>query len=434
MARPLRWRLRVLYPQPHHSRGAVSVRRDGARRAPSRFEPRRSRTFARSCLEVQSRYGRVHLSGPAGRDRFQVLPTIARAEKLVRERFLHEGEDPAVALAPGTPAPAAPSTWPWPSSRRTPRRNQPVHGLAAGVLAAAGARAGPLRGGAEARRRHRPLRPPGGRPVGHAHGAAGRGAAHGLRRQRPLQRSASPELLASAAILGPDEPAPPTAPPRRPPRRRRRGGRGERRGRGGARRGRGGRGRGPRAGRSAPLPTRTRTRRRGPRGGAARGPPSIEDEEEPSRRRTSDEEPRDWVEEEDEEESLGEQPEDPNAAKRFWFEHATGRRQDGRRARLRRGLPDRRGADPHPPAQPRRPVPRRAPRPRLLQAHQPTAAEGRGLGQGPGDGRDLPVVRAQRRRRSRAPTRSSSATRPTPRSARRRARRSATGPARSSSA
>src|SRR6478752_2839713 len=28
---------------------------------------------------------------------------IARAEKLVRERFLHEGEDPAVALAPGTP-------------------------------------------------------------------------------------------------------------------------------------------------------------------------------------------------------------------------------------------------------------------------------------------------------------------------------------------
>jgi superfamily II DNA or RNA helicase len=36
-----------------------------------------------------------------------------------------------------------------------------------------------------------------------------------------------------------------------------------------------------------------------------------------------DEEPRDWVEE-DEEEALAEQPEDPNAAKRFWFEHATG--------------------------------------------------------------------------------------------------------------
>jgi ribonuclease E len=37
----------------------------------------------------------------------------------------------------------------------------------------------------------------------------------------------------------------------------------------------------------------------------------------------SDEEPPDWVEEEDEDE-LGEAPEDPNAAKRFWFEHATG--------------------------------------------------------------------------------------------------------------
>ncbi len=38
----------------------------------------------------------------------------------------------------------------------------------------------------------------------------------------------------------------------------------------------------------------------------------------------SEEEPKDWVEDEDEEDSLAEQPEDPNAAKRFWFEHATG--------------------------------------------------------------------------------------------------------------
>jgi ribonuclease E len=37
----------------------------------------------------------------------------------------------------------------------------------------------------------------------------------------------------------------------------------------------------------------------------------------------SEEEPRDWVEEDDEEE-VADQPEDPNAAKRFWFEHATG--------------------------------------------------------------------------------------------------------------
>jgi ribonuclease E len=36
----------------------------------------------------------------------------------------------------------------------------------------------------------------------------------------------------------------------------------------------------------------------------------------------AEEEPRDWSDED--EESLAEQPEDPNAAKRFWFEHATG--------------------------------------------------------------------------------------------------------------
>ena len=49
--------------------------------------------------------------------------------------------------------------------------------------------------------------------------------------------------------------------------------------------------------------------------------PEIEEsEEEPEE---SEEEPRDWVDE-DEEEVLPDQPEDPNAAKRFWFEHATG--------------------------------------------------------------------------------------------------------------
>ncbi len=50
-----------------------------------------------------------------------------------------------------------------------------------------------------------------------------------------------------------------------------------------------------------------------------------EDLEEPEEEAEEDdgEEPRDWVDE-DEEEVLPEQPEDPNAAKRFWFEHATG--------------------------------------------------------------------------------------------------------------
>ncbi|HEX4186697.1 MAG TPA: DEAD/DEAH box helicase family protein [Solirubrobacteraceae bacterium] len=47
-------------------------------------------------------------------------------------------------------------------------------------------------------------------------------------------------------------------------------------------------------------------------------------EEEPEPEADSEEEPRDWAEEDEGEESLGEQPEDPNAAKRFWFEHATG--------------------------------------------------------------------------------------------------------------
>jgi ribonuclease E len=49
--------------------------------------------------------------------------------------------------------------------------------------------------------------------------------------------------------------------------------------------------------------------------------PEVEESEEDAEE--SEEEPRDWVDE-DEEEALGDQPEDPNAAKRFWFEHATG--------------------------------------------------------------------------------------------------------------
>jgi ribonuclease E len=50
-----------------------------------------------------------------------------------------------------------------------------------------------------------------------------------------------------------------------------------------------------------------------------------EEAEEAERESESEEEPRDWVEDgEDGEESLADQPEDPNAAKRFWFEHATG--------------------------------------------------------------------------------------------------------------
>jgi len=53
---------------------------------------------------------------------------------------------------------------------------------------------------------------------------------------------------------------------------------------------------------------------------------ALEDEsEEELEDEADEEEPRDWEEEEEaEDESLAESAEDPNAAKRFWFEHATG--------------------------------------------------------------------------------------------------------------
>jgi ribonuclease E len=50
----------------------------------------------------------------------------------------------------------------------------------------------------------------------------------------------------------------------------------------------------------------------------------LEDESPEELEEESEEEPRDWAEEEAEGESLADRPEDPNAAKRFWFEHATG--------------------------------------------------------------------------------------------------------------
>ena len=165
-------------------------------------------------------------------------------------------------------------------------------------------------------------------------------------------------------------------------------------------------------------------------------------EDEPGRTRTrtpaegeAEEEPRDWVEDEDDgEESLAEQPEDPNAAKRFWFEHATGAgktvaalgfveaSQTGGILILthRRNLVDQFHGELR-----ERGYSKRISRPLLHR---------RGLGQGAGDGRDLPVVRAQRRQdlerlHDRDLRRGAHRAR-----ARRRAARSASGPARSSSA
>ena len=113
------------------------------------------------------------------------------------------------------------------------------------------------------------------------------------------------------------------------------------------------------------------------------------------------------------------------------------RRQDRRGDGLRRRVAHRRHPDPHPPAQPGRPVHGRAARARLPGPGRGAAAQERrrrAAGGRPRDGRDLPVVRAQRRARSRTPTRSSSATRRTPRWARRPAPRSASGSGRCSSA
>ncbi len=54
--------------------------------------------------------------------------------------------------------------------------------------------------------------------------------------------------------------------------------------------------------------------------------PGEEDEEEGDEDSESDEEPQDWVDEADLDEDVqfGEQADDPNADRRFWFEHATG--------------------------------------------------------------------------------------------------------------
>jgi ribonuclease E len=251
---------------------------------------------------------------------------IAKAEKLVRERFLHDGEDPVVALAAGSPRRRAldqalvevkegaknPSTaWRREFSlllglERVLSEDEPK--LADGTVLSAhqvDALSGTLTALlAEA-----------------AAGGNGRAAA------------ASPELLASASILGPDDP--------------------------------------PSQGADGSTATQTDDSRHiddengatsssdseeededdddsedeedseddedlGPVQRAAPDeddddddfddePQFAEPEPEPDEalEEESDEEPRDWVEEDDDD-ALVEQPEDPNAAKRFWFEHATG--------------------------------------------------------------------------------------------------------------
>jgi superfamily II DNA or RNA helicase len=251
---------------------------------------------------------------------------IARAEKLVRERFLHEGEDPAQALAPGTPRRGA-LDMALAELEEDPKRTRPSTAwrrefsllmglerilsedepkLADGTVLSAhqvDALSGTLT--ALLAEEQRKL-------------SGGNGKANG---------SASPELLASAAILGLDEPASPNG-----------------------------------ATESAAAVQDAEEDEEldededeldededdedDDLGPVARAAPDEDDEEEEdeleeellgspdidaedeaaeeSELQAEGEEPQDWVEEGEDEESLADQPEDPNAAKRFWFEHATG--------------------------------------------------------------------------------------------------------------
>ena len=149
-------------------------------------------------------------------------------------------------------------------------------------------------------------------------------------------------------------------------------------------------------GRAPDRPQRQRERQvRAPRS-CHSGEVEIEGDELP------DEEPLDWdpAEEAEEEAAADAVARGPGRGTPLLVRARHRRRQDRRRARLRGGLAHRRHPDPHPPPQPRGPVPRRAARPRLQEAHLGAAAEERqrrAARRRPGHGRDLPVVRAQRR-------------------------------------
>jgi ribonuclease E len=217
---------------------------------------------------------------------------VARAERFVRERFLHEGEDPAAALAPGGARRRAldvalaelgerarhPSTA-WRRSyslllglERVLSEDEPR--LADGTLLSAhqvDALSGTLTALlAEAADSGDTSRIPGSART------AGNGAGNGR---------ASPEQLASAAILGNGKP-----PVGEPMERER-----------------------------EAEEEQEEEEELGDLEDELEPLPEVEEDEQEE----DEEEPRDWVDE-DAEEALPDQPEDPNAAKRFWFEHATG--------------------------------------------------------------------------------------------------------------
>ena len=237
---------------------------------------------------------------------------IARAERFTLERFVHAGEDPADALAPGTGRRRALDAALRRDRRRAARPStewRRRYSLLLGLERAA------QRGRAAARRRHDAEPAPGRRALRHADRAAGRGAA---RRAAATAR----RHVAAPVLAVDDEPDECSTT--------------DDRGRRGARR-------------STTTSTTTRTRTTTERGRA-----------EPADFEEVDEAPEDV----DEDVAEG-AADDPNAAQALLVRARDRRRQDRRRDGLRRGLAHRRRPDPHPPAQPRRPVHRRAARPRL---------------------------------------------------------------------
>jgi ribonuclease E len=230
---------------------------------------------------------------------------IARAEKFVRERFLHEGEDPQVALAPGTPRRRA-LDLALAELAEDPKTKSP---------STAWRREFSLLLGLERLMSEEEPRLVDGTLLSAHQVDALSGTLTALlaeaQRSAPASNgtgSASPELLASADILGPD---------------------------------------------GTPNGDDGATAAVAPADGDAAEEDEPEDdeddededideddddldedepeddededEEDVEPEAEADEEPRDWVDEDEgEEDSLAEQPEDPNAAKRFWFEHATG--------------------------------------------------------------------------------------------------------------
>jgi ribonuclease E len=245
---------------------------------------------------------------------------ISRAEKLVRERFLHEGEDPAVALAAGSPRrialdAALAELQADPKTKHPSTAWRREYSLLLGLERVL-SEAEPKLADGTVLSAHQVDALSG--TLAALLAAAQATALNGDGR---VAASASPELLASAEIFGPED-APPVA-----------------------------NGANAQIDGDAPAASADEDDEEEPEdedeledddedlGPVQRAAPDEDDddlddddldteeddegddEEEPEGE--AEEEPRDWADEDEDDASL-DQPEDPNAAKRFWFEHATG--------------------------------------------------------------------------------------------------------------